>query len=251
MNGSCRREEAELIGAEEGSASLRRRLRKTTSANADLPGVAQSPTVAGVMFSDLLWLLGVLTLGLLSPGPDFFLVVRNSLGGSRARALGTVGGIAIGLAVQGMVIALGFAAAPAGVLRGVQLVGAAFLAYLGIRSLLAPPIAPGAADTPPGAAQPGAHSGLVEGLLCNLTNPKAFLFFVSLYAQVMRPGVAAGWRVVLPVTVVLHALVCWSLIVLAVQSPPVARRLQRAQRWRSPRGWAGARCGGKAAARTS
>ena len=182
------------------------------------------------MFSDLLWLLGVLTLGLLSPGPDFFLVVRNSLGGSRARALGTVGGIAIGLAVQGAVIALGFAAAPVGLLRGVQLAGAAFLAYLGIRSLRAKPAAENTAPDPTTTA-PGAHCGLVEGLFCNLTNPKAFLFFVSLYAQVVRPGMGTVWRVALPSIVVVHALVCWSLIVLAVQSPPVASRLRRAQRW--------------------
>jgi len=172
-----------------------------------------------------------LTLGLLSPGPDFFIVVRNSLGGSRARAFGTVGGIAIGLAVQGAVIALGFVAAPPLVLRGVQVAGALYLAYLGIRSLLARPAAENAGPGSISAAVPGAHSGLVEGLLCNLTNPKAFLFFVSLYAQVVRPGMGTVWRVALPSIVVVHALVCWSLIVLAVQSPPVASRLRRAQRW--------------------
>jgi threonine/homoserine/homoserine lactone efflux protein len=183
------------------------------------------------MLFDFPWFLGVLTLGLLSPGPDFFLIVRNSLGGSRRRALGTVGGIATGLAVQGVAIALGFAAAPPGWLRGVQLAGAVFLAYVGVRSLLAKPAAGIESSGVAAIAGPDARSGAVEGLLCNLTNPKAFLFFVSLYAQMTRPGMAAGWRVAMPVTVVVHAIVCWSLIVLAVQSPPVACRLGRVQRW--------------------
>ena len=71
----------------------------------------------------------------------------------------------------------------------------------------------------------------MEGLLCNLTNPKAFLFFVSLFVQVLHPGTPPAWRVILPVAIVVHGVVAWSLVVLAVQSPPVASRLQRAQRW--------------------
>ena len=43
-------------------------------------------------------LFGVLTLGLLSPGPDFLLILRNSLGPTAARGLGTVAGIGLGLA---------------------------------------------------------------------------------------------------------------------------------------------------------
>jgi threonine/homoserine/homoserine lactone efflux protein len=182
------------------------------------------------MLTHLAWILGVLTLGLLSPGPDFFLVVKNSLGGSRARALGTVAGIAVGLAVQGAVIALGFVAAPPALLRTVQLAGAVFLGYLGVRAFFA------AAEHPPEAGAPvttalGARSGFIQGLLCNLTNPKAFLFFVSLYAQIVRPGAATLWRIGLPALIVGHALVAWSLVVFAVQSPPVERRLLRAQHW--------------------
>jgi threonine/homoserine/homoserine lactone efflux protein len=181
------------------------------------------------MLVELAWLLGVLTLGLLSPGPDFFLVVKNSLGGSRARAFGTVAGIALGLAAQVLVISLGFAAAPPLLLRVVQVAGALFLAYVGLRALAARGL--GSPEPVPGGMAADARGGFVEGLLCNLTNPKAFLFFVSLFAQVLRPETPRVWRFILPVAIVVHGAVAWSLVVLAVQSPPVARRLQRAQRW--------------------
>ncbi|MBE2214208.1 MAG: LysE family translocator [Opitutaceae bacterium] len=180
------------------------------------------------MAVELAGLLGVLTLALLSPGPDFLLVVKNSVGGTRARALATAVGISAGLAAHMLLISLGLAATPASVLRIVQLVGVAFLGYLGVRAMLAAPAPEGGAD--PGRAS-SAHSGFVEGLVCNITNPKAFVFFVSLFAQVIRPDASAAWRVVVPVVVVLHGLVMWCGVVLALQSPVVARRLGRAQHW--------------------
>ena len=193
-----------------------------------LPGGETLRNLGPSMRTDLVWVLGVLTLGLLSPGPDFFLVMRNSLGGSRARGLGTVAGIALGLAVQGIVIALGFATAPPAVLRVVQLAGAAFLGYLGIRSLVTPKPSRSARPAPAPAAE-GTRAGLMAGLICNLTNAKAFLFFASVYSHMTRPGQPAFWRVALPAIVVVHAILCWTLITLALQAPPVASRLQRAQ----------------------
>jgi threonine/homoserine/homoserine lactone efflux protein len=191
-------------------------------------GNANLPAGFARMIVNLTWLLVVLTLGLLSPGPDFMLIVKNSVGTPRSFALGTVAGIASGLAVQMLVISCGFVAAPPPVLRAVQLVGAGFLAYLGLRALL---IAPGPAGVPAASLHPGAGGGYIQGLLCNLTNPKAFLFFISLFAQTLRPDTRLIWRIALPATVVIHGATAWCLVVAALQSAPVARRLERAQRW--------------------
>ncbi len=192
------------------------------------------------MVLDLAWLLGVLTLALLSPGPDFLLVVKNSMGGSRSRALGTVAGIATGLALQTTLVSLGFAALSPQHVRTVQLVGVALLGWIGLRALLARGDSSGAGSvaTPP-PARSAAGNGYLEGFLCNATNPKAFVFFVGLFAQVLGPERPAAWRVILPIVVVIHGLICWTLIVLALQSPLVARRLGRAQHW-LPRVFGGA-----------
>ena len=197
-------------------------------------------------------LLGVLTLGLLSPGPDFLLILRNSLGPSRACAFGTAAGIALGLAVQVAAISLGFAALPAPAMRTLQLAGAAYLAYLGLRALrpspgVENPTATAAATAPTArssmsrsgqenaspalALSPALRRGFVDGLVCNLTNPKAFLFFVGLFAQVLPAGTPLGWRIALPVMIVVHGATLWTLIVLALRSPLVAARLRRAQHW--------------------
>lgn len=192
------------------------------------------------MHYGIVWLLGILTLGLLSPGPDFLLILRNSLGPRRARAFGTVAGIGCGLAVQTLAISLGFSALPPRVMRAVQLVGAAYLAYLGLRALLSRAPAPGSAGTVADlTTQPGARSGFLDGLVCNLTNPKAFIFFVGVFAQVIPPDATPAWRLLVPAGVVIHGLVLWSLVVLALHSPPVAGRLTRAQHW-LPRAFGGA-----------
>lgn len=179
------------------------------------------------MLVDLLSLFTVLTLGLLTPGPDFLLVLQNSVGGSRVRAFATVAGIVAGLMVQMTAIAIGFTAVTPGVLRGVQLGGAVFLAWVGARSMLVAR-GPASAAATAMSAGPGAF---LEGLTCNLTNPKAFLFFVSLFAQAVQPGGASTWRDSLPILFVAHGAMAWTCVVLALQSPPVARRLRRAQTW--------------------
>lgn len=176
------------------------------------------------MLLDLAWLIGVLTLGLLSPGPDFLLLVKNSVGGNRARALGTALGISSGLAVHMTIISLGFAALDAQKLRVVQFIGVALLAWIGLRALLAPRRD---AESPPTAR--AARGAFLQGLVCNATNPKALAFFVGVFAQVIPPGASLGWRIALPVIIVVHGVLCWTLIVAALQSPLVSRRLERVQ----------------------
>ena len=188
------------------------------------------------MLPQLATLLGILTLGLISPGPDFFLIVKNSMSGSRARAFATGWGIAGGLCIQVLALSLGLAMAPPIVLRIVQLAGAAFLAWIGLRALLA---RPEAATTAGEMQRPNARfrergqaaAGFMEGFLCNVTNVKVFVFFTSIFSQFIRPDSPASWHVVMPVVVVAHGAVMWTLITWALLFPPVARQLARVQRW--------------------
>jgi threonine/homoserine/homoserine lactone efflux protein len=202
------------------------------------------------MFPQVATLLGILTVGLVSPGPDFFLVLKNSMSGSRARAFATGIGIAAGLTMQVIALSLGLAVAPPVVLRCIQLAGAGVLIWLGLRALLshpapAPPAAMeavacattagGDATAAPPPSGPDEHrqamAGFMEGFLCNATNVKVFIFFVSIFSQFLPAGVPWRWRVAVPVIVVLHGAIMWSLITAALLSPPVASRLARAQRW--------------------
>ncbi len=130
-------------------------------------------------------------LAVASPGPDFAIVLRQSLRHGRRTAIWTsVGvGMAILLHVAYSLLGLGFVltGSPA-TFAVVKTAGAAYLAWLGIQGLRARPRPPqvvgevGASEPPP-----TARAAWVAGFLTNALNPKATLFFVALFAAVISP----------------------------------------------------------------
>lgn len=180
------------------------------------------------MGGDILVLVGVLTLGLLSPGPDFLLVVKNSLAGWRAGAA-SAAGIALGLVGHMALVLGGFAALDAAgrdeALLVLRWAGAAVLVVLGVRAWRgAARLAEAAPDRPS-----SLHGPFLEGLLCNLTNAKALVFFVALFGRLLPPDPAPALAATYGAVVVLHAWFCWSAIAAAVQWPPVLAALRRHQ----------------------
>src|SRR4029077_16081366 len=88
--------------------------------------------------SRLLAFLGVSLLLALTPGPDFALVTRNALAHGRRGVLLTCAGLTTALVVWVTVTALGAAAVlqtSATVYSVLKLAGAAYLIYLGVRTL--------------------------------------------------------------------------------------------------------------------
>jgi threonine efflux protein len=172
-------------------------------------------------------LLLVLTVGLLTPGPDFILVLRGGLEGMR-RGQMTVFGIVAGLAVQMLVLVLGFGALGLHpeVIEAVRYVGAAVLLWLGLRLVFRPRKA---ASNDPAATAASGGTAFLEGFLCNLSNPKAFLFFGSLFARTMEAGSGSTQRIQLGLVIVAHGLVCWSLLNALLQVPRLRTQLVRVQ----------------------
>jgi threonine/homoserine/homoserine lactone efflux protein len=176
---------------------------------------------------DIPALLLVLTVGLLTPGPDFVLVLRGGLEGVR-RGQMTVLGIAAGLATQMLVLVLGFGALGMHpeVLEAVRYAGAAVLLWLGLKLVFR------RRQNPEAVTQASLESGktaFLEGLLCNLTNPKAFLFFASLFARTQDADSGTSDRARLAIVIVLHGLVCWSLVNALLQIPRLRALLVRVQ----------------------
>ena len=118
--------------------------------------------------------LAVAVVVIVAPGPDFALTVKNTVrGGGEATACGVVTGQVVWVvATAAGVAALLAASHPAFVT--LRLVGAAYLVWLGLCSLLAHG---GHAER----LRPG--SPFRQGLLSNLANPKMPVFFISLLPQ--------------------------------------------------------------------
>jgi RhtB (resistance to homoserine/threonine) family protein len=133
--------------------------------------------------SQLLPFVGAAIVIAVTPGADTALVVRNALVAGAAPARRTALGTASGLMVWGAASACGVAAvlnASAEAYTTVKLAGAAYLIWLGIQA-----IRHAGAHEPAEGARAG--SPFRQGLLCNLLNPKAGVFFTALLPQFVSP----------------------------------------------------------------
>jgi threonine/homoserine/homoserine lactone efflux protein len=152
-----------------------------------------------------------------TPGQDTALTIRNTLAGGRRAGIATAGGVATGQAVWTLAASAGIVAvlsASEPVFRALELAGAAYLVYLGVRSLLA---AFARQDEPRGDKQQsvtssprlGARRALGQGAISNLGNPKMAVFFASLLPQFAPEG-AASFVVLLGLGLLFCALTfCW------------------------------------------
>jgi threonine/homoserine/homoserine lactone efflux protein len=151
---------------------------------------------------------------IVTPGPDTALVTRNALrSGRRAASLSTFG-IGAGSLVWAAASLLGVAVL---IERSViaftlfKLAGAAYLGYLGLRSLIGSFRAgQRAAAKTPALRQTllTDRSALRQGLLGNLLNPKAGAIFATVMPQFIRPGDGLA-RVALMLLAYECILLCW------------------------------------------
>ena len=153
------------------------------------------------MDARLLAFLGVAILVTITPGADTLLVVRNVLARGRGAGFLTTAGIYGGLTCHATLAILGLSTIlvrSAALFQAVKLLGAAYLCYLGLRSLRqasqqrgqgvaseAPATGACAAD---GAGAPSRWRSVREGFLSNLLNPKVAVFYLAFLPQFIHPG---------------------------------------------------------------
>lgn len=140
--------------------------------------------------TQLIAFAGVSLLLAVTPGPDMAVVTKNALAHGRRGVVLTTSGIALALVIWVSATAVGLSAllrTSTEVLFALKLVGACYLAYLGIRTLIDSRRRP--ADllegTPPAAAS---HAVFRQGFLSALSNPKLGVFFVTFLPQFVLPG---------------------------------------------------------------
>ena len=156
-------------------------------------------------------------LAVASPGPDFAVVVRESVTQGRRVGSWTALGVGCGIFVHVAysLLGIGLIVSQSIVLFNLfKWLAAAYLVYLGWRALRARPMSLEAID---GANAPVARSAwraFVIGFVTNGLNPKATLFFLSLFTVVISPDtpllVQAGYGVYLAgATALWFLLVAW------------------------------------------
>ncbi|WP_454785583.1 LysE family transporter [Legionella sp. WA2024007413] len=131
----------------------------------------------------------LIMLAAISPGPDFALVTKNSLLYSRRAGVYTAFGVSVSLLIHAGYCILGLALVISQSLLAFSIIkylGAAYLIYIGIKSLLAK----GDMEQLEVSHSPYSITGLQafnQGLLCNLLNPKAIMFLLAFFTLVVKP----------------------------------------------------------------
>jgi homoserine/homoserine lactone efflux protein len=181
-----------------------------------------------------LWvtLLGAAVLISLTPGAGAVNTMANSIGVGWARSIWGILGQQLALLVHIAVVAAGvglLVAESPTLFNVVRYSGAAYLVFLGIRQLRA-----GAATGPDaGGHNPRASRWAMfrRGVLVNLTNPKAVVFFLAFTPQFVRPERPMGtqYAVLAATVVVVDVLVMWFVFAFAARG---LRRLTHDERGR-------------------
>jgi RhtB (resistance to homoserine/threonine) family protein len=143
-------------------------------------------------------------LAVASPGPDFAIVVRESVGFGRRAGMFTALGVGVGIFVHVAysLLGIGLIVSQSIVLfNALKWLAAAYLLYIGIRALRAKPADPASAELSLAKGTRSPRAGFVTGFVTNGLNPKATLFFLSLFTVVIDPHtpltVQAGYGVYL------------------------------------------------------
>ena len=123
-----------------------------------------------------------------SPGPDFALVTRQSLRYNRRVAIWTSLGIGVGilfhslLAITGLVLLITSNELFSTILK---IIGSLYLLYLGVNSILG---RKGLGNIEQENTNTDKFNGFLAGLITNVTNIKAILFFVTVFSVVIGTG---------------------------------------------------------------
>lgn len=121
-----------------------------------------------------------------TPGPGIFYVLTRSLKGGRGEGFASTFGNSLGGLVHVVGATLGLSAiltASATAFTVVKLAGAAYLIYLGIRTLLGSDDAPAEISIEPG----GHRDAFYQGIVAEVLNPKTALFLLAFLPQFVNP----------------------------------------------------------------
>jgi len=183
------------------------------------------------MLESTLSLTVIATLAMISPGPDFFMVVKNAARYPQKTAMMTGFGVIVGIATHMLYCVTGLAvliAATPVLFNILKYAGAAYLIWIGIQALLAK------SDSKVNFTRVNKENislkkAFMQGYLCNLLNPKATLFFLSVFTQLLDINSSLTDKLWYAFIIIFLAVIWWPLLIMIIQSPAAQRTLTKIQ----------------------
>ncbi|MGE0560220.1 MAG: LysE family translocator [Flavobacteriales bacterium] len=153
-------------------------------------------------------------MAVISPGPDFIMALRNSLTYSRKTGIYTAVGFGLGIGVHVFYCVFGLAliiSTSEIAFNIIKYLGVAYLAYIGVMSIV----------SKSSNIEVGKESHLADisslrairiGFFTNVLNPKATLFFLSLFTFVIGPDVPSSVSWILGLMMMINTTIWFSLV---------------------------------------
>lgn len=168
-----------------------------------------------------------------SPGPDFILVSQQTLSNGKKAGLLCSIGIALGLSIHILYSAFGLAAIianSASLLWVIKVLGGGYLIYLGWQGLKAKAAMPDGVELPVAKVQ-SVKKMIGMGFLCNALNPKAPIYFVSLFTLVLSADMPIYQIAIYGVWIMILQFAWFSLIVTLLSRPTINKKFKQCGHW--------------------
>jgi len=153
-------------------------------------------------------------LAVISPGPDFFMALKNSLTYSRKTGIYTAVGFGLGIAVHIFYSLAGLAlliSKSVLIFSIIKYLGVAYLLYIGVLSFISNPKEI-SLENKTHLQDISPLKAIRIGFLTNVLNPKATLFFLSLFTLVISPDTANSTLVIISSILIVDTTLWFSLV---------------------------------------
>jgi RhtB (resistance to homoserine/threonine) family protein len=171
-------------------------------------------------------------LAVMSPGPDFLMILRNSIVYTRKTGVYSAIGLGLGILVHVTYCLIGLAVIISQsivIFSIIKYIGVAYLLYIGIKSLRAKPSTAITESSDIHYQELSRWQAIRSGFITNATNPKATLFFLGLFTLVIDPATPLGIKLIMAVEVVAATVAWFSLVAVIVSHRAVRTRIHKIQ----------------------
>lgn len=198
----------------------------------------------------LITVAGIHIVALATPGPDFFFVSQVSASQSRAAGFKAMLGISAGVLFWAVLALLGLdilLQKIAGLQRVIMTAGGlylCYLAYLLLKSAFKQQILSTSipADTPAPSVHSNSQHVFIKGLLTNLSNPKAIIYFGSVFSAFVGNVTSSNAKWWILALILTETVLWFSLVATVFSLPAMQKSYQKSAKWID--GCAGALFGG-------
>jgi RhtB (resistance to homoserine/threonine) family protein len=176
---------------------------------------------------ELITIAGIHLLAVMSPGPDFAMIVKQSIVHSRRTALWTSVGLGLGIAVHVFysLVGIGLVISQSIILFNIiKWVGALYLIYIGIMSLRSKPKMIEQNNEIKDNKNVTTIQAIKAGFLTNALNPKATLFFLALFTQAISPNTPTIIKLVYGIEMILATITWFAFVSIVLTNPSIKGR---------------------------